>query len=478
MRKSSMFSVILISLSLMIAGTPLIAKGITTLSIPDITISVMANTESSFLMTVTDVNQRDMDIFFEDISGIGIEFRGNPDALKNIPTDTTLVQTVFVPEAAFPGQHVIRAIGLPSDMVEDIVSQFGEFPSIDQLPVMGYRYDDVILDVSGIAETGTPAQALLAGIMIDGPLTVIGGQHLSLSTTATYSDGSTREVTYETLWSEDSLYASINDYGILNTEPVTSDERLYVSAGYSEGDNARSDSRLVTITNSEIEEETVLYFPQFISGGGSSTEFILVNNCADEKSGSVIFYSNETPGNFIGEIIKSEPYSVAARDVSVFTWSDGINGNLQVGAVEVTQEGDKSCTIEGTEFFNALGSYTTVPAAVPGEAQQIFAFRNSTRDTGFAVYNPNDYDIEIEASFITGEESLETSFELGPNGHKACYLGELFADQQALIPDDVPGTLNFHSVGGEDFTLMGLFSPDLSANALVSLPTSPNALEE
>ena len=478
MRKSSAFFIILISLPLMIAGTPLIAKGITTLSIPDSSISVKADTESSFLMTVTDVNQRDMDIFFEDISGIGIEFRGNPDTLKNVPTDTTLVQTVFVPEAAFPGQHVIRAIGLPSDLVDDIVAQFGEFPAIDQLPVMGYRYDDVILDVSGIAEAGTPAQAALAGITINGALTVIGGQHLSLNSTATYSDGSTREVTYETLWSEDSLYASINDYGILNTEPVASDERFYVSAGYSEGDNARSDSRLITIINSEIEEETILYFPQFISGSGSSTEFILVNNCPDDASGSIIFYSNETPGNFIGEIIKSEPFSVPGRDVAVFTWGDGIGNLLQVGAVEVTREADASCSIEGTEFFNALGSYTTVPSAVPGDSQQIFAFRNSTRDTGFAVYNPNDYDIEIVASFITGEESLETSFELGPNGHKACYLGELFSDQQALIPDNVPGTLNFHSVGGEDFTLMGLFSPDLSANALVSLPTSPNALEE
>lgn len=318
----------------------------------------------------------------------------------------------------------------------------------------------------------------LTGLTISGPSSINEGESAGFTATATYSDSSYKVVTNEATWSENSLYATINSSGILNTEAVPSDATLTVRASFSEGGITRSGTRSVFIKNTDTPENTLMYFPQFISGAGSSTEFILVNNCSEEKSGSIIFYSNESPEYQSGNIIRDEPYSIPARSVSVYSWEDGIDGMLQVGAVEVTQEGSTVCSIEGTEFFNALGSYTTVSPADLLDGQQIYALKNSIRDTGFAIYNPNSFNIDINVSYFTEEESLTTSFSLGPNGHKACYLGELFAGQQALIPENVPGTLNFHSVGGQDFALMGLFSPDLANNALVSLPTSPNAYEE
>ena len=89
---------------------------------------------------------------------------------------------------------------------------------------------------------------------------------------------------------------------------------------------------------------------------------------------------------------------------------------LKVGAVEVTQDENTGCVIEGTEFFDALGAYTTVKQRTGVGHPADLRFEERDAYTGFAVYNPSDKAIEIEVSFRTETEELETSVTPGPQG--------------------------------------------------------------
>ena len=164
---------------------------------------------------------------------------------------------------------------------------------------------------------------------------------------------------------------------------VLSNQRVTIRASYTYGEETLTATHEVEIISQDYLGDAVLYFPQFISGKyngvPSGTEFILVNNCSSRKRGSIVYYSTES-GTNQGEVIKVEPYIVEAGGVSTHQWYD--EGPLVVGAVEITEEESTSCRIEGTEFFDALGSFTTVNDAKPGNTQQIYALKSAERTRG------------------------------------------------------------------------------------------------
>jgi hypothetical protein len=126
------------------------AQEMTTVSFAKSSIAAKANMESSFMLTVTEVDGRNLDVFFEDVSGIGFDFSGNPDSFENVTSGRTLLQTVIVPVAAYPGQHVIRAGAIPSEMVADVITEHDGIPPLELFPQLGFGIDTITLDVNGI----------------------------------------------------------------------------------------------------------------------------------------------------------------------------------------------------------------------------------------------------------------------------------------------------------------------------------------
>lgn len=212
--------------------------------------------------------------------------------------------------------------------------------------------------------------------------------------------------------------------------------------------------------------ESVLYFPQFVSGEGADTEFFLVNNCAEEASGSIIYYSGES-----GDAVRTDSLAIPARNVLVHAWKGEAGETLQAGAVEIIQEDGASCSIEGTEFINVFGSYTTVNNSSPRNSHQLFVQRNGDRDTGFAMYNPGSKEVTIDIFYISGDEETEATVVLGPNGHRSMFLGELMSG----LPEETAGTLNFFADGDHEFVVMGLVFTDRASNAMVSVTAGPGA---
>ena len=214
----------------------------------------------------------------------------------------------------------------------------------------------------------------------------------------------------------------------------------------------------------------VLYFPQFVNGDGADTEFFLVNNCDEEARGSILYYGSDNSGES-GEVIRTDPWVLPARDVLVRAWKGEAGETLQAGAVEIIQEDSTACAIEGTEFINVFGSYTTVNNSSPRNSHQLFVQRNGERDTGFAMYNPGSREVTIDIFYISGDEETEATVVLGPKGHRSMFLGELMPG----LPEETAGTLNFFAEGDNEFTLMGLVFTDRSSNAMVSITAGPDA---
>ena len=79
-----------------------------------------------------------------------------------------------------------------------------------------------------------------------GPATVTEGTTATYVATASFSDGTKRDVTASASWSENSGYATIAA-GVLTTTGVTSNQASKVTATYSSGSVSRTGSLSLTI---------------------------------------------------------------------------------------------------------------------------------------------------------------------------------------------------------------------------------------
>ena len=91
-----------------------------------------------------------MDVFFEDVSGIGFDFTGNPDSFEDVASGRNLLQTVIVPPAAYPGSYAIRVGAIPSSMVSDVINEHGGIPALSLFNQLGFGIDQITLNVDGI----------------------------------------------------------------------------------------------------------------------------------------------------------------------------------------------------------------------------------------------------------------------------------------------------------------------------------------
>lgn len=89
----------------------------------------------------------------------------------------------------------------------------------------------------------------LSSLTVEGPSSVDEESSAQYRARATYSDGSSGYVTAE--WDDDSGYASISDTGLLDANAVSSDRDIEIEATATSGGVTRSDTKSVTILNTD-----------------------------------------------------------------------------------------------------------------------------------------------------------------------------------------------------------------------------------
>ena len=111
--------------------------------------------------------------------------------------------------------------------------------------IQGYDGKTLTTGYTGSPPAGCSAPVQVTGFTITGPTSVNESSSADYSATATYSNGSSQNVTTGTTWTENSSYASINSSGHLVTSAVTSNQTLLVSGAF----NGKTAVITVTIRN-------------------------------------------------------------------------------------------------------------------------------------------------------------------------------------------------------------------------------------
>jgi len=112
-----------------------------------------------------------------------------------------------------------------------------------------YSYDGVSRSAQKsvtIVNAGT--QASLTSLAITGPATVAANSTASYTATASFSNGTTQNVTTGATWSENSTFSTISTGGVLTTTAPTTNQAVSVGASYTSGGVTRTASLPVTIT--------------------------------------------------------------------------------------------------------------------------------------------------------------------------------------------------------------------------------------
>lgn len=93
-----------------------------------------------------------------------------------------------------------------------------------------------------------PPPVSLNSLSISGPTSVASNSDASYTARATFSNGTTQDVTNSATWAENSTFATISSTGVMTTTAPTSNQSVMVTASYTSGTVARSSTLAVTIT--------------------------------------------------------------------------------------------------------------------------------------------------------------------------------------------------------------------------------------
>jgi hypothetical protein len=171
-------------------------------------------------------------------------------------------------------------------------------------------------------------------LTISGDESVDENSSANYTATATFSDGSTQNVTAKINWSEDSPYAGINS-GVLTTADVPNDHTVFITAAYSNGRVAKGAIKQVTIADLPPTLRSLT-----ISGGDSVEE-----NSSASYTATAIFsdgtiqivtrdatWSEDSPyvGIYAGVLTTADVPS----DRTVFITAGYSNGRVAKGAIK------------------------------------------------------------------------------------------------------------------------------------------------
>ena len=99
----------------------------------------------------------------------------------------------------------------------------------------------------------------MTSVTVEGPATVDESGEAQYTCTATYSDGSTEDVTDSADWSEDASAASISSSGLLTTQAVSADVPFTVTASYA----GQSDTLAATIRDVPVPVTGIIWDGEF-----------------------------------------------------------------------------------------------------------------------------------------------------------------------------------------------------------------------
>jgi hypothetical protein len=183
--------------------------------------------------------------------------------------------------------------------------------------------------------------------------------------------------------------------------------------------------------------------PHFASGGGWTTQVVLVNTASVSTNGTIQFVAAD------GTALTSAPFAIAARSSFVYQTS-GSGTTIQTGSVRITPAGGNSAPTALTIFSFKSNGVTVTQAGVPtttGTALRTYVEASGAQGTpgsvrsGIAIANTSSsaVNVVLNLSDLAGNPVATTTLSIAANSQKAAFLNELFAQQS--LPLSLQGML-------------------------------------
>jgi uncharacterized repeat protein (TIGR02543 family) len=203
-----------------------------------------------------------------------------------------------------------------------------------------------------------PVARTLTDLTIEGASLVDEGSSAQYKALASYSDGSSGYVIAS--WDDDSSYASISSLGLLDAAAVSGDEDIVIDATFTAGGVTRSDTKSVTIYNTD-----------------AVPTYTLVHNCT--TGGSI---GHNPSGSTFAEGTVVSLHGNADDDYVFSHWSGDASGTED--DITITMNGDRSVTAHFTPdtSYGRLQVNLAPSQAVTEGAQWKYNTFTAWRDSG------------------------------------------------------------------------------------------------
>lgn len=202
-----------------------------------------------------------------------------------------------------------------------------------------------------------------------------------------------------------------------------------------------------------VSAESVLYFPDYVDGGGWSVQLAL-NNVEPNRSAPVEVEVYDQQGRPVPRFLGStDSFEIPVQGSRILRSAGA--GNLRRGWIQVERQ---TASVHGLLTYRHAESGIEVGVRpVPlGDHFALFVEESSDIGTGLAVFNPDASEIEFQLRDEAGLDPLGRVLTQGNFQQRAHVLPEWFAEAGTRFLENFRGLLFLRAADGSGFAPMGL----------------------
>jgi hypothetical protein len=242
-----------------------------------------------------------------------------------------------------------------------------------------------------VAVTVVKIEKALSLITISGAVTIDKNTSSQYVCTATYSDGSSSNVTATTTWSENSNYASISSGGLLTATEVSRDQNVTIIASYTEDGITKQDTHLCVVND---------VFDIRGPNGYSVTN----GEAASTAAGTDFGYCTD-------DLFVTNQFSISNCGSSDFVISGIVTSGVSASSFEVI--GIPTCVSGGSDS----NFYVIFDTSVPGDYTASLSIANNSSNSPYVVnLSGSAYFISSDNGPAVGGNSIIITYGLIGSG--------------------------------------------------------------
>ena len=337
----------------------------------------------------------------------------------------------------------------------------------------------------GITESATktvtivdvPVPVTLTSLSISGNDSVNESSNADYTATATFSDGSTQNVTSSAGWSENSTYASINSSGKLTTSAVPSDQTVTVEASYTYNGTTETATKTVTITDvivpPTLNSVTITGSTQVNESSGA--QYALTANYSDGSSANVTSSASWSENSAYASISSSgylTTSSVASDQSCTITASYGGRSDTHNITIKNVPPTLSSVTITGSAQVNESSGaqYTLTANYSDGTSTNVTNSASWSENSGYASISSSGY---LTTSSVASDQSCTITASYG--GRSDTHNVTIKNVPPTLSSVTITGSAQVNESSGAQYALTANYSDGSSANVTSSASWSENS---